>query len=132
MAGKISGVRFYKGSANTGTHVGHLWSDSGTLLGTVTFTNESSSGWQQATFSTAIAIQANTTYIISYYSPNGHYSDDQNYFANSAVTSGSLTALKNGTDGSNGVYVYGHSGTFPNQSWNASNYWVDVVFVAGN
>jgi hypothetical protein len=30
--GWISGVRFYKGAANTGTHSGSLWSDSGSLL----------------------------------------------------------------------------------------------------
>ena len=33
-AGLITGIRFYKGSANTGTHVGDLWSSSGTLLAT--------------------------------------------------------------------------------------------------
>ena len=38
VAGHIQGVRFYKGSANTGTHVGHLWTATGQLLGTVTFT----------------------------------------------------------------------------------------------
>jgi hypothetical protein len=31
--------------------------------------------------------------------------------------------------GGNGVYVYG-SGGFPTISYNANNYWVDVVFVA--
>src|SRR4051812_2835355 len=38
--GYVTGVRFYKGSGNTGTHVGHLWSVAGTSLGTVTFTGE--------------------------------------------------------------------------------------------
>lgn len=127
VAGSVLGVRFYKGSQNTGSHVGHLWTRSGTLLGTVTFANETASGWQQANFSKPIAIQANTTYIVSYYCPNGHYSSDDNYF-NSAVSNSSLTALKNGTDGPNGVYVYNRDG-FPNQSWEASNYWVDVAFV---
>jgi hypothetical protein len=126
VAGNVAGVRFYKGSSNTGTHVGHLWTNTGALLGTVTFSNETASGWQQANFSTPIAIQPNTTYIISYYCPNGHYSGDQNYFA-SAVTKTPLTALQN-TTSHNGVYVYG-SGGFPTQSWNASNYWVDLAFV---
>jgi hypothetical protein len=27
-----------------------------------------------------------------------------------------------------GVFAYGSSSKFPNQVWNASNYWVDVVF----
>ena len=41
QAGFISGIRFYKGSGNTGTHVGSLWSASGTKLGSATFTGES-------------------------------------------------------------------------------------------
>lgn len=127
VAGNVLGVRFYKGSENSGTHVGHLWTRSGTLLGTVTFTNETASGWQQANFSKPIAIQANTTYVVSYYSPHGHYSSNDSYFS-SAVTNSPLVALKSGTDGPNGVYLYGRD-AFPNQSWNASNYWVDVAFV---
>lgn len=35
--------------------------------------------------------------------------------------------LQGGTDGPNGVYRYGASG-YPTQSFQASNYWVDVVF----
>jgi hypothetical protein len=44
------------------------------------------------------------------------------------VTNGPLTALANGTDGANGVFRYTTTGAFPNQTYNASNYWVDVVF----
>ena len=51
VSGSITGVRFYKGASNTGTHVGHLWSNTGTLLATATFTNETASGWQQVMFS---------------------------------------------------------------------------------
>ena len=40
VAGSITGVRFYKGTGNTGTHVGHLWTSTGTLLATATFTGE--------------------------------------------------------------------------------------------
>ena len=59
--------------ANTGTHIGSLWDSSGNLLGQVTFTNESAAGWQQANFSTPIAVNANTTYVASYFAPNGGY-----------------------------------------------------------
>ena len=38
ISGYITGIRFYKSSANTGTHVGNLWSSTGTLLDTATFT----------------------------------------------------------------------------------------------
>src|SRR6185437_4035642 len=54
-AGWVTGVSFYKGSSNTGTHVGHLWSSTGQLLATVTFTNETASGWQTASFSNPVA-----------------------------------------------------------------------------
>ena len=128
VAGQVTGVRFYKSVQNTGTHIGNLWTSTGTLLATVTFTNETSSGWQQANFSTPVAIQPNVTYVISYFCPNGGYSYDTNYFATSGVNSPPLKALQNGEDGTNGVYVYGSGGGFPANSWQAANYWVDVVF----
>ncbi len=127
QAGSITGIRFYKGAGNTGTHVGSLWSSSGTKLGSVTFTGESASGWQQATFATPIAVSANTTYVASYFAPVGRYSVNENYFASAATTRGPLTALRNGTDGSNGVYRYGSTG-FPTSSYKSGNYWVDVIF----
>ncbi|MBV8578886.1 MAG: DUF4082 domain-containing protein [Acetobacteraceae bacterium] len=52
--GIITGIRFYKGLQDTGTHTGELWDSSGHQLATATFTNESASGWQQVDF-TAIA-----------------------------------------------------------------------------
>ena len=86
------------------------------------------SGWQQATFATPVAITANTTYVASYHTNVGRYPDDINYFAGAGVTNGPFTALPNGVDGGNGVYRYGTSSAFPNQTWQSSNYWVDVVF----
>jgi hypothetical protein len=127
-AGLVTGIRFYKGSTNTGTHVGHLWTRTGTLLGTVTFSGETASGWQQANFATPIQVTAGTTYIVSYYAPNGHYSQNVSYFATTGVTNSPLTALQNGVDGANGVYRNGSSGV-PTSSYSSSNYWVDVVFV---
>jgi hypothetical protein len=59
-AGYITGIRFYKASTNTGTHVGNLWTSTGTHLATATFTNETASGWQQVNFSTPVAITADT------------------------------------------------------------------------
>lgn len=127
LAGTITAVRFYKGAGNTGTHTGHLWSRSGALLGSVTFTGESATGWQQATFASPIAIAANTTYVASYHAPAGHYAGDNGFFTGKGVDRAPLHALADGVDGGNGVYVYGAS-SFPNQTWQGSNYWVDVVF----
>jgi len=126
-SGFITGLRFYKGSGNTGTHVGHLWTRTGTLLATVTFTGETASGWQQASFASPVAVSASTTYVASYYAPSGHYAADDNFFT-AAVDNAPLHALANGTDGGNGVYRYGTGGGFPNSTFASSNYWVDVVF----
>jgi hypothetical protein len=129
--GVITGVRFYKGSpANGGTHVGHLWTSSGTLLGTVTFASETASGWQQALFPTPIPVIANTTYVVSYFAPQGNYAADLNYFASSGAVNGPLRALSNALAGGNGVYRYGTTGGFPTNTYQSLNYWVDVVFIA--
>ena len=130
VAGTIVGIRFYKGTANTGTHVGNLWSSAGAQLATATFSSETASGWQQVFFTTPVTIASNTVYVASYHANNGHYSADGNYFSGKGVDNPPLHALTNSTSSGNGVYVYGTSSAFPNQTWNAANYWVDVLFQA--
>jgi hypothetical protein len=127
VAGSITGVRFYKSPANTGTHTGSLWSASGTRLATGTFGNETASGWQTLNFATPVTVKANTTYVASYFAPKGGYSYDAGYFADKGASLAPLTALKSGTDGGNGVYKYGSASTFPSTQSDGSNYWVDVV-----
>ena len=124
--GVVSGIGFYKGSGNDGTHVGHLWSASGALLASVTFTGESSQGWQTATLSTPVSVTAGTTYVVSYLAPLGHYANTPNYFA-SDYTAGGLKAPA----GSNGRYLYGAGGGFPTSTYQATNYFVDVAYTAG-
>ena len=126
LNGYITGLRFYKGSANTGTHVGHLWTSTGTLLASATFTNETASGWQQVNLATPIAITANTVYVASYYAPNGGYSVNRPYFA-ASYDNPPLHALADGTSGANGVHYY-PGNAFPTVGYDQSNYWVDVVF----
>ena len=121
--GFITGIRFYKGKTNTGTHVGTLWSSTGQMLAKAAFTNETATGWQQVNFA-PVAITANTTYVASYLAPKAHYSVTEPYF-NGGVDNPPLHALANSVS-PNGVYKYG--GGFPTATWNSSNYWVDVVF----
>ena len=128
--GTISGIRFYKAAANTGTHTGSLWTNGGTLLATTTFINETASGWQQVNFSSPINVTANTTYVASYHTNTGNYGFDGGVFASAGVDSAPLHALATGVDGPNSVYLYG-SHAFPTQTYNAANYWVDVVYNTG-
>jgi len=126
ISGAVAGIRFYKGVLNTGTHTGSLWSSTGTLLATGTFTNESSSGWQTLLFSSPVAIAANTTYVASYHS-SGVFAVDFGYFQSHGADNAPLHALQSGVSGPNGVFIYSSGGQFPT-SGSADNYWVDVVF----
>jgi len=125
VAGFITGIRFYKGSGNTGTHVGHLWTASGTQLAGATFSSETATGWQQVLFASPVAISANTPYIASYYAPAGHFSLDRPYFTTSHDNA-PLHALADGAGGGNGLYREGTG--VPTNTYQSSNYWVDVIF----
>ncbi len=127
VAGHVTAIRFYKGPGNTGIHRGALWTAAGQLLASVTFGSESASGWQQADLASPVAITANTVYVVSYHAPNGQYSGDDGYFASAGFDNPPLHALRDGTSGANGLYLYGSSLAFPTQTYRSENYWVDVV-----
>jgi hypothetical protein len=128
VAGNVTGVRFYKSRSNMGTHVGNLWDASGKRLASVTFRNETSSGWQSASFSQPVAINANTSYVISYFAPRGRYAGDSGYFTGKGRDRSPLHAPASTTTRKNGVYRYGSSSAFPTSSYKDTNYYVDVVF----
>ncbi len=128
VSGNVTGIRFYKGAGNTGAHVGNLWAADGTLLATATFSNETTAGWQQVAFASPVAIQANTTYVASYFAPNGAYAADAGYFTSAGVDAYPLHAPSSPASGGNGGYAYGPGSSFPNLSWGDTNYWVDLVF----
>jgi len=126
----VGGIRFYKGEGNTGPHTGRLWTDTGTLLGTVIFTDETDTGWQTAAFDTPIPIDANTTYLASYHAPAGHYAVTHDAFATSGIDNAPLHFLPDVMGEPNGVYRYGSGGEFPTDTFPGSlYYWVDVVLL---
>lgn len=126
-AGSVTAIRFFKGVGNSGTHTGSVWNAAGTRLATVTFTNETASGWQTATLATPLPLAAGTTYTVSYYAPNGNYSSTGGFFGSDFVK-GPLTAGA----GSNGLYLYGSGGGMPVNSWGSTNYFADLVFSTPN
>ncbi len=156
--GFATGVRYYRGGAqNSGPHIGSVWDPSapGTPLAQATFTNETTSGWQQVDFATAATLEADTNYVASYHSETDGYAFDQCYFDDPAAPSGvcdptdpgfppafyvapvgavdnpPLRALEDGElGGSNGIAAYSDNPTFPTGSFTSTNYWVDVVFAA--
>jgi len=126
-SGYITALRFYKDAENTGIHVGSLWTSSGALIARATFANETASGWQQVDLPTAVVIAANTPYVVSYHTNTGHYAATDGYFA-AGYDNGPLHALRDGVSGPNGVYRLISASGFPLDSYNSTNYWVDVVF----
>ncbi|MDQ1588790.1 MAG: hypothetical protein QOJ77_1955, partial [Microbacteriaceae bacterium] len=129
--GYISGVRFFKSAANTGTHTGSLWSSTGTRLATVTFTGETASGWQTANFASPVAVTTGTTYVISYTAPNGHYSSVAQYWAYRGSSAPPLSTT--GGFGALPAGVYNTApGNFPTDSYQGSNYYVDTVYTTAD
>ena len=133
VSGHITSILFYRGPGNDGPHFGSIWMSNGTLLATVEFTNETVlDGWQQADFNPPVPINAGQIYTASYFAPFGNYAADEYFFAGTGVTNGPLQLLQDGINGGNGAYAYGLTSAFPGDSFNASNYWIDVIFTTGN
>jgi YVTN family beta-propeller protein len=127
--GYIRAIRFYKHSGNNGTHVGNLWTSSGSLLARVTFSGETATGWQEMKLSTPIRVTANTWYVVSYHTRSGRYIGQANQFSSSGLANGPLYAARDGEGGSNGLYRNTSSSAFPNRTTGSRGYWVDVVYV---
>ena len=123
-AGQITTIRYWKATNETGTHVGTIWSSTGDVLASVTFSNETTDGWQQQDLSTPLDIQANTTYVVSV-NINSYFPATYNNALASPVVNGDLSTI---ADGNNGVF--GSPGSLPTNSYQNTNYFRDIVFVA--
>ncbi|MEV4988626.1 DUF4082 domain-containing protein [Pseudarthrobacter sp. LMD1-1-1.1] len=124
--GFITGVRFYKSTSNTGTHVGSLWSPDGQRLASATFASETATGWQKVLFTQPVAVTAGTTYTVSYTDPKGHYAVKDYQWAYFGFSDPPMTVA--GGFGSPAAGVYGSPDTYPSASYGNGNYFVDAVF----
>lgn len=116
-SGYITHLRFYRPSGETGTNVGYLWSDSGTLLASATFPSTPSSGWVEVALSSPVAISASTRYRVGV-NTNTRQSKTSCGIG-SGITNQVLTAHQ-------GFWIAGN-GTFPTTS-SCSNFFADVKF----
>ena len=134
-AGQVTGVRFFKGPGNGGTHVGTLWSaNGGPPLARATFANETASDWQSVAFDNPIAVQAGQTYVVSYTAPQGRYSLGYDAFELNGVEADPLS-VPGGFAAGFDSGVFGPPGSFPDQTpsgrgQRTANYYVDVTFQA--
>jgi hypothetical protein len=115
----LTAVRYWRDALETGAHHATVWSSTGAVLAQADFTGETSSGWQRAALSQRLRLQAGQNYVVSV-----------NYSSAFVVTKfGLQTPLVNGPLHSSGAPngVFGASaGTFPTQTSNSSNYFVDA------
>ena len=130
VSGSIAAIRFYKGAGNDGPHPVALWSATGQLLASAEWPASAATGWQQVNLASPVPIQAGQTYVASYLAPRGRYAAEYERFSGSSVQRGPLTAAADGSGGGNGVYRYGSSLAFPQSSYRASDYGVDVVLIS--
>ncbi|MBN8789073.1 MAG: DUF4082 domain-containing protein [Terrimonas sp.] len=119
-AGYIAGIRFYKTDNVIRTYTGNLWDPVNPVspLATATLTTDNTIGWKQINFASPVAINANITYVASYFSPGGHYAYTAGGLNNNVVNA-PLTALAGS--------VFTYSGGYPTNS-STANYWADVAF----
>jgi hypothetical protein len=126
VAGRIVAVRFFKSDESVGPHLARVWNVDREMLAEVEFVGETASGWQDQALGAPVPIAPETTYLVSLYAEDEIYAMDPLYFQ-SPHDRPPLHALADGVDGSNGVFRYGEG--FPDVfEFDASNYWVDVVF----
>jgi Ca2+-binding RTX toxin-like protein len=144
QAGQVTQLKYYRSTSDAtdvDTRDGHLWSSDGTLLATATFiSGVGASGWQVADLSGPVTLTPGVEYIVSYRTQN-NYVSSQGYFAPANEVTfdgidddsftdpfGVLSAPQNTVASPNGVYAYGSALVIPTDTFNASNYWVDVTF----
>lgn len=117
--GTVEKIRFLKAPGDIGSRDVTLWSGRGKKLASVRTASETASGWQEITLPKSVALRAGGSYVVSYHARR--YMATEHYF-DRAATVGPVKAPA----GRNGVYRYGSG--FPTASYQASSYWVDVVF----
>ena len=90
QSGQITELKYYRDAADandTDNRTGRLWSSSGAVLGSVTFTSTANqSGWQVAALSSPIPITAGQTYVVSYRTDNNYLAAGSFFAPASEVT----------------------------------------------
>lgn len=131
----VSGVKFYKGTDNTGTHVAHLYDvTASTELASATYSGESSTGWQTVSFNSNVQVRDDHSYMVWVSMPNGHYAADGAYAGGSNYFGpyghgqyGDAEDVVTIPAGNSGMYSYTSDHTTVPSNATSNNYWVSPV-----
>jgi hypothetical protein len=121
-SGQITAIRFWKVAGEGDSHIGRIWRG-GVQVASVTFMNETASGWQQQALASPLPVSAGVEHIVSVNTTNNKFAATVSGLA-AEIRSGNLVA----PGGANGVFNF--PGLLPNSTYQNSNYFRDVVFSA--
>ena len=124
-AGKVSAIQYYQGSKAAGVTQATLWSSTGRVLSSVKFSESRTVGWRTIPLKTSVALKAGGSYVVSYHAPKGGYPVTEHDLTRARSQNG--FALPAGA----GVYSYDTRALFPTQTYQGSNYLVDIVYSTG-
>jgi uncharacterized protein DUF4082 len=140
VTGSVTGMRWFCTLNTNGVWTGSLWqvtaadsAPAGTKLATGTYVGTPASGtWNTITFGSPVTIVPGVTYMVTYFSGDGRYVNSGGIFT-APITNTPLTAIQdnttvNGLLLNNGSYAINSSETYPNSSFNKTNYFADVLF----
>ena len=126
----INCVRFFRATDSSGNVPSGnvLWTiynaSTKAALATGTFPTSTVSGWNVAPLVTPLNVAANTSVVVAVNTIR--YADTYPYFSTAKTDpTGVLTAPANA-----GTFLYSASNAFPTTVWQASNYFVDIVFTS--
>lgn len=134
--GNVHGIKWYFPDDLPNDHVvGLLFSwtgnGTGTELARVTFKN-TQSGWNQAEFSSPVAIAANAKYVAAVWTVD-RFVTSGSLFGSSAISNGDLSAPQDTVSVHNGKLKSAALGpAYPDNSVNSNGYFADVLYLAAD
>ena len=145
--GQVTAIRFWAPGTNTGTYTGALYevtsdddpagSGTGDLLvsAAVASGNITAGAFNDITVA-SVDVTAGTYYRAAVHCTSGRIVATGAAFASAAITNGNVTDIQHGTATPlgtlhNGAFTEGVSLSYPATSFNATDYFVDVVFSEG-
>lgn len=130
--GYVTGCRAYIGAVPTSpvpTGLLYEWVDNenGVLLASKPFGTLVAGQWNDILFDTPVAIDAGKDYVTAW-GPTNNYSATGGFFNSAPVVNGHLTSPQSFAAKYNGKFHVGTSIAYPNESFNAGCYFVDLLF----
>lgn len=127
--GSVTALRYWRGAHeddDTDVRTLRLWTVGGVQLASAVCTSlPGANGWQEVAI-TPVALTVGTLYIASYGTLDNYVASADYFITGHDGPGGILTSPSSAS--SNGVYGNG-IGTFPTNSFNSMNYWVEPRFL---